>query len=163
MPKKIIFYLLLISCIFSGCARTLNKIEGETMEEFYQKVTRMCKGRDVKIITLSNKDFDAGNIFIRHDSTFYKLTGTKQVISFPTSQINKIKYKDPWPGLITGFGVGAASGLLAVFGLGSLGVFGKELSTQGIVAIILIPLISITIGTIIGVENGSNVEIRINN
>lgn len=159
--KKIIIYILMIAFLFSGCARTLIKTEGETTEEFYQKVTRMCKGRDVNIITFSNRDFIANYILIKHDSTFYKLTGTDKIIGIPTGQINKIKYKDPWPGLITGVGVGAASGLLAVLGLGSLGVFGKEFSAQGIIAIILIPLITITVGAIIGNERGGNVEINI--
>lgn len=160
--RKIIVYILIVLILIPGCARTVVIKQDEAKEEFFARVTRLCNKREVKVNLLNNESFIAHGLVIENDSArFVNEAGSKEGIA--AAHINKIVYNDKLPSALTGFGIGAASGLLLDLGLGSMGVFGKEYSLQGMIAIILIPIISITIGTYIGIEDGSRVEIKLNN
>lgn len=158
--KKILIALLIFNIFFLGCARSLVRTQNETTEEYYLKISKICKDREVRIKTASGDEFAANDVIVGPDSIVYREAGSDTAESIPSGDVNKIIFSQPGPSILVGALIGTSAGFLTIYTAVKAGAFDNYRSPY---LIIIFPAVGLLVGTLIGIFNGSQIEINVNN
>ena len=156
---QIVLRLLLTFAIcISSCTQVRNIKDAQEPESFYSKVNKAVKGKAVTIITTSGESYEGTDVVVASDSTQWVLESSGEQVVYPTDQIHMVRIKDHSKGMIGG----CISGLVLGLAAAAVVTFIMPESVDGLSAIIMGPLIGISVGAGIGAVRGHRDEYIIN-
>ncbi len=160
--KKIIAAILTLSLLISGCTHHLEKYSNESQDDYYNRVSELCKNKDeLTITTIGGEKYIGKLLNVSADSTKFFDLKSNSVLCKTTKEISTFTFKDYGTGVADGFlsglWIGGGTGLL----LGQL-LSGGSSGGIGRFYFLLYSLLGgVIIGTTYGYLNPSTTIVKI--
>lgn len=109
--KKIIASILILSLVISGCSRSLVKYSNELEFEFYNRVNKLCEGKEeLSIVTKNNRSYKGKKLVLANDSTSFFNIELDSFEKISTDNISQIEFEGTIASGIQGFLFGGLAG-----------------------------------------------------